>query len=80
MTTVPRPGEVPGQIGRFGDVTIYDGRKAGMDTTAGWWQTVCEKHHTVCSHKRRALAKWGALFPAEWCEECAKERVAKEAP
>jgi hypothetical protein len=31
-------------------VGFYDGEEAGMDTSGGRWQTVCEEHGNVCSH------------------------------
>ncbi len=52
-----------------GFYSLYDGGKSGMDTEAGRWQTVCEKHATICSHDTRRLAYWH-LDTGEWCEEC----------
>lgn len=52
-------------------VAVYDGTTAEMDTDAGRWQTVCETHGSVISHRTIALAKYHAAAPEEWCEGCA---------
>lgn len=49
--------------------TLYDGKKASMDTFAGRWQTVCETHGTICSHRTLKLAR-EQLKAGGWCEEC----------
>lgn len=51
-------------------VGVYDGEAAGMDTEAGRWQTVCEAHGTIISHRTLALALYQAEAPDEWCEAC----------
>jgi hypothetical protein len=51
-------------------VALYDGAQADMDTEGGRWQTVCEDHGTVVSHRTKALAASHLSHPDEWCEEC----------
>lgn len=51
-------------------VAIYDGIAADMDVTVGRWQTVCEDHGTIISHKTLALANSHASVPQDWCEGC----------
>ena len=80
MNTIERPPKPRGYAGlrvsrwdteRETWVGVYDGGPADMDTAGGRWQTVCEKHGSICSHATLALAR---LFyegdPGEWCEEC----------
>jgi hypothetical protein len=55
-------------------VSIYDGIAAGLDTSAGRWQTVCEEHGTIISHETFELARWHAPDPLGWCEACAREK------
>jgi hypothetical protein len=43
-------------------VGVYDGEEAGMDTTGGRWQTVCEEHGNVCSHLTlKRISAWRSL-------------------
>lgn len=37
------------------------------------WETICERHGTVCSHRTRALARWFMVTPEAWCEDCEME-------
>ena len=57
------------QTGNY--VGVYDGKLAGMDTDGGRWQTVCEPHGNVISHKTLELALPFAPVPKEWCDRCA---------
>lgn len=59
------------QTGRV--VSLYDGEAAGMDTTAGRWQTVCEDHGTVISHRTLTVAEYQRADPLGWCEQCREE-------
>ncbi len=52
-------------------VGVYDGAQAGMDVEAGRWQTVCEAHGAIISHRTLALARHHAAAPDEWCDTCA---------
>lgn len=52
-------------------VGLYDGVAAGMDTDGGRWQTVCEEHGHIISHRTLALARSFMPDVAEWCETCA---------
>ena len=71
---------VPAQVIEDGDheghemaetyVGVYDGQEAGMDTDGGRWQTVCERHSWVVSHRSLATARGHAPYPADWCEKC----------
>ena len=54
-------------------VGIYDGIEAGMDTAAGRWQTVCDDHGRIISHRTLELARRHAPCPEEWCEVCSGE-------
>jgi hypothetical protein len=58
----------------IGHVGVYDGLAAGLDTTTGRWQTVCERHHEVCSHRTWRLALAYARQPWQWCEHCTVEQ------
>ncbi len=49
---------------------LYDGTEAGMDVEGGRWQTVCERHHHVISHRTRELAESHLCYPETWCETC----------
>ena len=60
--------------GRF--VGVYDGEPAGMDTDAGRWQTVCEDHGSIISHRTLKLAMWHSVHPEEWCEACGELQAA----
>jgi hypothetical protein len=51
-----------------GDIGVYDGRAADMDTAAGHWQTVCETHGTIISHATLKLARAFAATPEDWCD------------
>jgi hypothetical protein len=51
-----------------GDIGVYDGRVAQMDTFAGRWQTVCETHGTIISHATLKLARAFASTPEDWCD------------
>ena len=51
-----------------GNVGVYDGIQASMDTAAGRWQTVCETHGTIISHTTLKLAKAFAQVPEDWCD------------
>jgi hypothetical protein len=51
-------------------IAVYDGRAADLDTDGGRWQTVCETHSTIISHRTLALARSHAAAPADWCEGC----------
>jgi hypothetical protein len=53
-----------------GHVGVYDGREADMDTGGGRWQTVCEPHGGIISHRTLKLAREHAPHPDEWCEWC----------
>jgi hypothetical protein len=59
------------QNGRI--ITVYDGELAGMDTSDGRWQTVCEEHGYIICHTTRHLAIAHAADPCGWCEECINE-------
>jgi hypothetical protein len=59
-------------------IAVYDGVEAGMDTDAGRWQTVCETHGSITSHRTLALARLHAAWP-EWCESCASALAARSA-
>jgi len=61
-------------------VGIYDGTAAGMDTEAGRWQTVCEAHDSICSHRTLALAREHSHAPEGWCEPCGDQVEAPPAP
>lgn len=54
-------------------VALYDGEQAGMDTFAGRWQTVCEDHGAVISHRTRRIAEAWLSHPDEWCDVCKEE-------
>jgi hypothetical protein len=54
-------------------VGIYDGAEADMDTCAGRWQTLCEDHGSIISHRTLALARRHRTSPEEWCEVCSGE-------
>lgn len=54
-------------------VGLYDGEPAGMDTSGGRWQTVCEEHGSICSHDTLEIASTFGPCPEEWCEDCMKE-------
>lgn len=49
-------------------VSLYDGEAAGLDTTAGRWQTVCEDHSAIISHHTLDLAYANMTEVAEWCD------------
>jgi hypothetical protein len=51
-------------------VGVYDGESAGMDTDGGRWQTVCEEHGNIISHRTLALAMSFRCCPEEWCDRC----------
>ncbi len=51
-------------------VSLYDGVPAGMDVSAGRWQTVCDRHNTIISHRTISLARSHLACPLDWCEEC----------
>lgn len=51
--------------------SVYDGKVADFDTSAGRWQCFCEVHETVVSFETKAQALDFAADPAEWCDECA---------
>jgi hypothetical protein len=53
-----------------GHVGLYDGEAAELDTEAGRWQTVCEDHGSICSHRTFDIARAFATCPEEWCEDC----------
>jgi hypothetical protein len=53
-------------VGSF--VGVYDGIEAGLDVTAGRWQTICERHGCIISHETLALARANAPHPEEWCD------------
>lgn len=57
-------------------VGLYDGTAAEMDTADGRWQTVCEEHGTICSHRTLELANRHMADP-QWCEPCQAELAAK---
>ena len=57
-------------VNRYDLVGVYDGNESDLDTFAGRWQTVCEHHASICSHKTLALANQFAAAPEEWCEPC----------
>lgn len=67
-------GAAPGPV-KFSDNVLYDGIAQQMDTTEGRWQTVCEKHKTIMSHRTLAEAR-RHLGTSEWCEECQTELAA----
>jgi hypothetical protein len=46
------------------------GEEAGMDTEGGRWQTVCEPHGYIISHRTMALARSHASCPEKWCGPC----------
>lgn len=62
------------QTGR--PVAVYDGIEAGLDTSSGKWQTICEEHGTIISHRTLKLALSHAADPLSWCEEC--QRLSQE--
>ncbi|MHB1201387.1 MAG: hypothetical protein ACYCZ6_17920 [Polaromonas sp.] len=41
-----------------------------MDSDAGAWATVCEKHSQIVCHQTLALARWHLVNPTGWCEVC----------
>jgi hypothetical protein len=51
-----------------GDIGVYDGRIADLDTAGGRWSTVCETHGTIISHRTLKLAKAFAFMPEDWCD------------
>jgi len=52
--------------------SLYDGDEAGMDTSSGRWQVVCEEHKAVCSlTKKEAALRW-LSNPLIWCERCSE--------
>lgn len=51
-------------------VSLYDGGPAGMDTFSGRWQTVCEDHSHIVSHRVYAVALSHLSHPDEWCDGC----------
>lgn len=53
--------------------SVYDGKLADMDTDSGRWQTVCEQHGTVVSHRTKKLALSHRTDVAGWCEQCRAE-------
>lgn len=55
-------------------VSIYDGEAAGLDTSGGRWQTVCEEHGWIVAHEYRKLAELHAPNPLGWCDVCRVER------
>ena len=57
-------------------LSIYQGEQAGVDTSAGLWQTVCEKHHSMRAHTTLRLAFEHLSYPS-WCEACLKELAEK---
>ena len=48
---------------------MLDGIKAGLDTIAGKWQTVCEAHGSIASHTTKSRAR-SFLPTGSWCEAC----------
>lgn len=66
-----RSTQRPRSTGR--PVTIYDGIEQGMDLCGGRWQTVCEEHGYLISHKTLKLARLHASAPEEWCGVCSGE-------
>ncbi len=52
--------------------SLYDGDEAGMNTSAGRWQTVCEEHNCVCSHATKEAALRWLTTPLIWCDRCSK--------
>lgn len=59
-------------------VGVYQGDQAGLDTDNGThpWSTVCEAHGTVICHRTLVLAKFHAVDPEGWCDECTPPRKA----
>lgn len=51
-------------------VGVYDGRLAQMDTDAGRWSTVCEKHGNIISHDTLKLALGHSHDVLGWCDDC----------
>jgi hypothetical protein len=51
-------------------IGVYDGIEAELDTDGGRWQTVCEPHGWIISHRTLALALSFASCPEEWCDYC----------
>lgn len=54
-------------------VGVYDGVAAQMDAAAGRWQTVCEEHGWIVSHRTLELARGHASHPDDWCGYCSGE-------
>jgi hypothetical protein len=50
--------------------SVYDGEAQDMDTEAGRWQTVCERHSTIISHDTLELANHHLTDVRSWCEGC----------
>lgn len=61
-------------------VSLYDGKAAGMDTYSGRWQTACENHGTIISHKKYGIALSHLSHPEEWCEDCMGGDTVKAEP
>lgn len=60
---------------------LYDGVAAGMDTSGGRWQVVCEKHGTILSVATRKQAEKDIAQPESFCEQCrAKVEAAPRKP
>lgn len=74
---VARNHSLPGMIRRVVSsttgttVTLWDGELQGMDMDAGRWQTVCEGHGHIVSHRTLELAKAHLGNVTGWCEGCA---------
>ncbi len=52
-------------------ISVYNNTQADLDDENPW-STVCEEHHTICSHSSLRLAILHTTMP-EWCEECMKK-------
>lgn len=54
-------------------ITVYDGKKANLDTEGGRWQTVCEEHGFVVAHRTLDIARSWMPVPEDWCEGCREQ-------
>ena len=52
-------------------VGVYHAEQAGMESDPSIpWATVCEKHGNLVCHPTLRLARYHAVDPKGWCEDC----------
>lgn len=55
-------------------VGVYHAAQAGLEDDPSLpWATVCEVHGNLVCHSTLALARWHAVDPQGWCEDCRNE-------